>query len=702
MDDTLQRAMAAHQSGDLGTADRLYQDTLKAQPDQYDALRLRGMLLLQRGAPAEARSLLKRATEVLPQNPEAWVNIASLEQMLGEVEPAIAAIQKALALDASLAAAHNTHANILLTAGRADEAEAAYGRALALEPGDASLMLNLAGAQHAAGRLDAAAAACREILLQQPGFAPALVKLGAVLADLGDLPGAEEALAEAVRLAPGQAEWRYSLAQAIEARGAWRDALEHYRAAADAGGGWMPPVSAGAFLARRTGDWSQRDQDLTRYRAGIAAHRPGASPFISLFETDDRRLQRDAARLWTAQLRLSVQQLIRGRGFQHQRQRRSRITIGYLSSGFGSHATAALTAGVFAHHDRARFRTVAYSLTPDDGTPLAARVRDSFDAFHDCAARSPMHIAARIHDDQVDVLVDLNGYTDGGRPEVLALGAAPVQVAWLAYPGTQGGITQYLVADPQLVRAGEQADYDEALILMPGCYQPTDPTREIAATPERAAVGLPDDAVVLACFNNGYKISPEVFADWMAILDAVPDAVLWLLDTSPDASLRASLTAAAIARGMDPSRLVFAGKAPHAEYLARYRLADLVLDTFPYTAHTTASDALFAGCPLLTREGASYASRVAASILGSLGLNELITRDAASYRDRAIALARDPAERASLRERIAASRGGGSVPPAELWDPARYARRWEAALETVHQRWLDDESPLSFSVDPSI
>jgi predicted O-linked N-acetylglucosamine transferase (SPINDLY family) len=690
MDDRLSKALEAHQRGDFATADRLYSEVLASDPAQYDALRLRGVLLLQRGAPEESRALLARATEVRPGDPEAWVNLATLEQMVGNLQAAIDALGKALAADPRLAAAHNNHGNVLLMAGRPEEAEAAYQHALSLEPGDPGLLLNLAGSLHAQGRLADAEAKCRDALARDPNFAPAEAMLGAIHADGGNLEAAEASLRSALQKNPGHAEWRYSLAQVVENEGSWTGALTELRRAAGDRADWFQPSSAAMFLARRIGDWSQHQKDVERYRKALAERRPGASPFIALFETDDRAVQKDAARLWAVQTVQSVKAVAATRDFRHDRTARDKVTVGYLSSGFGSHATAALTAGVFEQHDHSRFRTIAYSLSPNDGTDLAARVRRTFDTFHEVHDWSPGRIADQVYKDQVDILVDLNGYTDGGQPAVMALQAAPIQISWLAYPGTMGGLVHYLVADDRLIREGEDGDYDEAIIRLDGCYQPTDPARVIATTPSRAAMGLPEDAVVFACFNNGYKISPEVFDDWMAILEAVPSSVLWLLDGSPEHSLEENFRKEATARGIDAGRLVFCGKAAHAEYLARYRVADLVLDTFPYTAHTTASDALFAGCPLLTREGDSFASRVAASILSDLGLDELITRDAADFRDKAILLAKDADARAALRERIQSSLDDG----ADLWDPARYARLWETALETVIGRWLEG-SPIA-------
>jgi protein O-GlcNAc transferase len=699
MEEQLKIALAAHQRGDLASADQLYQTLLASDPEQYDALRLRGVLLLQRGAPEESRALLLRATEVRPGDPEAWVNLATLEQMGGNLDAAIAALDKALAADPRLAAAHNNHGNVLLLAGRLDEAEAAYQHALNLEPGDPGLLLNLAGSLHAQGRLADAEKRCRDALERDSSFAPAEAMLGAVLADGGDLTAAAAALRSALQKNPNNAEWRYSLAQVIESQGAWRSALSEYRTATTARTDWLQPASAAQFLARRTGDWTHQAKDVAAYLAAIAERRPGVSPFIALFVSEDRGVQRDAARLWAVQTVQSVKGIASAKSYSHERAVRDKITVGYLSSGFGSHATAALTASVFEQHDHARFHTIAYSLSPDDGTELGARVRRTFDAFHDAHDWSPGRIGDQIHQDRVDILVDLNGYTDGGRPAVLALQAAPIQISWLAYPGTTGGLVHYLVADEHLIREGEDLDYDEAIIRLTGCYQPTDPSRVIASTPTRAAMNLPEDAVVLACFNNSYKISPDVFADWMAILEAVPDSVLWLLDASADGSLAENLTRAASAQGMDPARLVFCGKAAHSEYLARYRQADLVLDTYPYTAHTTASDALFAGCPVLTREGDSFASRVAGSILTDLGLNELITHDATGFRDKAIALAKDADARAALRAKVAATLEDGDV---GLWNPTLYTRLWETALETVLERWQNEEpmTPLDIQISP--
>lgn len=695
MSDRFQTALDAHQRGDLAAAERAYAELLAEDPDHFDALRLLGVLKLQQGDLEAAAERLKRATELRPDAVEGWVNLATLEQSRGDLAAAIAALEKALAADPTSTAAHNNLGNAYLHMGRHPEAQAAYREALAQEPDDLGLKLNLVGALHAAGELAEAEQLCREILAAQLGFAPARAKLAAILADAGDLDGAEAAYQEALQAAPDQPEWLYGLGLVRQARTDWAGATEVLQRAAALRPGWGVAASEAHFHARRCCDWARLAADREAYARAIDQRLPEHSPFISLFESDQREHHRAAARLHAAQLLTRMRAISGEVSFPHMRQARAKLTVGYLSSGLGAHATAALTVGVFEAHDHNAVRSIAYDLGTQDGSELAARVARSFDAVHDVRSMSSVEIAQRIYRDEVDVLVDLNGYTDGGRSEVLALRPAPVQVSWLAYPGTMGGLADYLVVDPRIAPEVEHGDYDEALIVMDGCYQPVDRQRAIAPTPARADLGLPEDAVVLACFNNSYKISPEVYADWMEVLRAVPEAVLWTLDLSPDLSMSANLRREAGARGVDAARIITCPKLPHAEYLARYRVADLVLDTFPYTAHTTASDALFAGCPLLTREGSSFPSRVAASILAALGLDELITGSRDDYRRRAIELASDPAALTALRERVVASAD------APFWDAARYARQWEMALVAVHQRWLAGEGSSTLKVEPT-
>jgi predicted O-linked N-acetylglucosamine transferase (SPINDLY family) len=357
----------------------------------------------------------------------------------------------------------------------------------------------------------------------------------------------------------------------------------------------------------------------------------------------------------------------------------NRLRIGYLSADLHSHATAFLAAGLFEAHDRTRFEIIAYSTGPDDRSTMRARVVRAFDRFVDLRDRHPMQVAEIIRHDGIDILVDLKGHTQDATPIVLARRPAPIQVHYLGYPGTlEGGLVDYLVGDAIVTPEEHRADYAEAIVQLPDSYQINDRNRPIGAAPPREALGLPATGVVFASFNQTYKINPDVFDAWMLILRAVPDSVLWLLAKTDNEPAIGNLRREAQARGVDGSRIVFARHRPNADYLALYRHADLFLDTWPYNAHTTASDALWAGCPLLAVRGTTFAGLVAASLLHAVGLPQLVMASVADYVARAIELAQDDEGRAALRAHLA---GPGRA--SALFDTARTTRALENAYETM-------------------
>jgi len=356
-----------------------------------------------------------------------------------------------------------------------------------------------------------------------------------------------------------------------------------------------------------------------------------------------------------------------------------RLRIGYLSADFHAHATAFLAAGLFEYHDRGRFEVVAYSTGPDDRSAMRERLVRGFDRFVDAAGWPALRLANAIRNDAIDILVDLKGHTAGAPPSVLAMRPAPIQVHYLGYPGTLGGrLADYLIGDAVVTPLAHAADYAETLALLPGSYQVNDRERPIAETPGRHDLGLPRSAVVLCCFNGGYKLNPEVFDAWMRILAEVPEAVLWLLTRRGDERLASNLRRETVRRGIDARRLVFASARPNPEYLALYRAADVFVDTWPYNAHTTASDALWAGCPVVTLRGEAFASRVAASLLTAVGLPELICDDVDRYVATVVRLARDAGDRRRLREHL---EGPGRA--SSLFDTAATTRALEAAYAAM-------------------
>jgi predicted O-linked N-acetylglucosamine transferase (SPINDLY family) len=491
--------------------------------------------------------------------------------------------------------------------------------------------------------------------------------------EMGAPDQARATLEAALARFAGHATLRFQLAELCERRGAWAEAAQAYQdvLGLDARNG--AALSQLLFLRQRMADWRDVPQLRRRFRDGVAAGTPLLSPFVLLGNEASRALQRRCAEAWCSVLApplaaAPARPLSSGR-----------LRVGYLSADFHTHATAFLTAGLFAAHDRTRFEVIGYSTGPDDGSAIRRRVSEGFDRFVDARGWASARLAEAIRADQVDILVDLKGHTEGAAPAVLALRPAPIQVHYLGYPGTiGGGLCDWLVGDAIVTPPAHAADYAEALALLPHSSQVNDRERPIAAPPPREALELPDDAVVLCCFNNLYKLNAEVFDAWARILAAVPAAVVWLLVRDAAHPGIGNLRREAVRRGIDARRLVFATTRPNPQYLALYRHADLFLDTWPYNAHTTASDALWAGCPVLAWRGESFAGRVAASLLHAVGLPELVADSVDDYVARAIALAQDAGERARLRAYL---EGPGHASP--LFDTRATTRALEAAYQQM-------------------
>jgi predicted O-linked N-acetylglucosamine transferase (SPINDLY family) len=374
----------------------------------------------------------------------------------------------------------------------------------------------------------------------------------------------------------------------------------------------------------------------------------------------------------------------------------SRITLGYFSADVREHPVARLIVELFEKHDRSRFSVLGYSYGPDDGSALRRRIVGAFDRFADVRDLSHGQIAQRIADDGVDILIDLTGYTQHARTQVLAMRPAPIQVNYLGYPGTMGAaFIDYILVDDFIAPSSRQPFFSEKLVQLPGSYQANDSRREIAPnTPTRAQCGLPENGFVFCAFHNSYKIGPEMFDAWIRLLKEVPGSVLWLLEDNRFAP--ANLRREAQARGVAAERLVFAPRMPLSEHLARHRLADVYLDAYPVNAHTTTSDALWVGCPVLTRSGDTFISRVAGSLLTTIGLPDLVTTNLADYERQALRLARDADYLADVRARILANRDRCG-----MFDAAHFAVGIEKAYATMWEIHAAGEAPRGFKVSPT-
>ncbi len=585
------------------------------------------------------------------------------------------------------------HFNLGLTLqalGRNAEAADAYGEAARLMPRFAPAPCNQGVLLRALGRLEAAEAALRRAVSLDPTLVPGWLNLGAVVQGQGRGEIAAACYRNALALRPDLAEAHANLGLALKEEGRVADSLPAFERAlalrlSDAGGILAQFVQQMRHLCRWDG-LAERSAELA------ALVRDGATrqvhPWIFLGEGAGPAAELACARHYSEWRTQGIAPLpVRRDGGP-----RDRLRIGYLSADYHEHATAALIAELIERHDRCRVEVIGYSYGPDDGGPMRHRLRAAFDRFVDLSAHSHPAAAARIREDAVDILVDLKGHTQKARPEIAAHRPAPVQAQWLGYPGTMGGsFIDYVIGDPLVTPLDRQPFYAERIAQLPLCYQPNDRRRPIGPPPTRAACGLPERGVVFCCFNAAYKITPALFDLWCRLLSAEPESVLWLLDSHPETA--ANLRREAVRRGVAPDRLVFAPRLPPAEHLARYRLADLFLDTTPVGAHTTASDALWAGLPVLTVPGEGFASRVGASLLRAAGLPELAVGSLADYEATALRLARDPEGRARLKARLAAERHR-----APLFDTDRLARALERAYATMWGIHAAGEPPRAFTV----
>ena len=639
---------------------------LELKPDYAEAHNNLGNALNDQGKLEEAVACYRRALELKPDYVEAYINLGIAFKDLGTPEEAVACYRRALELKPHVAEAHTNLGNALKGLGKLEEAVACYRRALDLKPDVAGIHSSLGNALKAQGKLEEAVACYRRALELEPDVAEVHNNLGVAFTDQGKLDEAVACYRRALDLKPDFAAALASLVHVLQHLCCWEDLT---------------------VLSQRVIEVVDRAAN-----GGIASPVP---PFLffTLPTVTMAEQQLRCARQWVDRQLKAISKhkcnLICNRASALT----PKITIGYLSADFHSHATAWLIAELIEKHDRDRFTVCGYSYGPDDRSPTRQRLVKAFDRFVDVRDASLLESARRIAADEVDILVDLKGYTKNARTEILSLRPAPIQVNYLGYPGTMGAeFIDYILVDDFVVPPPQQPFFDEKLVHLPGCYQVNDSQREISPhTPSRAECGLPEDGFVWCCFNNSYKITPDVFAVWMELLKALPGSVLWLLEWNR--FVPANLYREAKVRGVAAERLVFAPRKPLPEHLARHRLADLFLDTFPVNAHTAASDALWAGCPILTRTGETFAARVAGSLLRTMGLPELVTTSLEDYRAMALRLARNADLLARLRARLEANRKTSS-----LFDAGQFARNLEKAYTTMWEIYASGEQPRAFAV----
>ncbi|MFI5016102.1 MAG: tetratricopeptide repeat protein [Hyphomicrobiales bacterium] len=753
----LRQALRFHQERKFAEAEQLCRSILDSTPDHFEALHLLAFMKSQKGELEEAQRLLASALRANPRSVDAYWNHAHVLSALKRPAEALASLDRGIALSPDNAAAHDNRGKTLIDLRRPEEALASFDRAIALSPDFAGAHNNRGIALRGLGRPEEALASFDRAIALMPDYAGAYNNRGNTLRDLKrpaealesfdraillrpnlaephsnrgyvlrDLKRPEEALASfdcAIALRPDHAEALHGRGVALaelkrrdEALVSFDRALALKPGYADAYVGrgnalfemGRPQEALGSFkravalqpdqpfafgllahAALHCCDWTTAGQVARALEAQIDGGSALVPPFALLGYPVSALTQWKCARKYIRhKIPFRPAPLWQGTRYRHPK-----LRIAYLSGDFLRHATAYLMAGLFELHDRSRFELLGVSFGPDDRSEMRARLVKAFDRFHDARAMDDRAVAKMLREAEIDIAVNLTGYTQHSRPEVFAHRPAPIQANYLGYPGTMGGdFIDYIIADPIVLPFDQQPYYSEKIVHLPECYQVNDAKRAIAPeTPSRQAVGLPATGFVFCCFNNGWKIGQAMFDVWMELLRAVEGSVLWLLRDNDDAVR--NLRNAAQARGVDPARIVFAERAGYQDHLARHRLADLFLDTQPYNAHASGSDALWAGLPLLTVTGSTFPGRVGTSLVRAVGLPELATASLDEYRSLALKLATDPAQMGAVRRKLEHNR---TLCP--LFDTDRCRRHLEAAYAMMWEIRQRGEGPRQLSV----
>ncbi len=658
-------------------------------PDSSAALWNRGVALHALRRLDEALASLDRAIALDPGVAEMLNFRAGVLKDLKRIDLALADWDRAIALKPDFAEAHRFRGSALAALKRCEEAIASYDRALAIRPDFVEALHNRATALSALNRHAEALASCDQALVLRLGHADEWHNRGSTLSAMHRYDEAVASYSRALAEKPDAVGTLQNRGSVLMFLSRFEEASRDFARVLAIDDGHLFARSMLMLSRLHACDWRDHAELVAQIVASAQSGSPGIEPFSFLLFSDSAPAQLQCARGWTAdKCPPSPTPLWRGERYAHDR-----IRVAYLSADFHEHATAYLMAELFEHHDRARFEVTGVSYGPSTNDAMRGRLAGAFERFIDVQGWSDREVAQRLRELEIDIAVDLKGYTYDGRTEILSRRPSPVQVSYLGYPGTLGApYIDYVVADGVVIPEGEERHYAEQVVRLPDSYQVNDRQRRIAGqTPTRGEAGLPEGGVVFCSFNNNYKITPEVFGVWMGLLRQVEGSVLWLLEGNAVAP--GNLRREAQARGIAPERLVFAPRTGLAEHLARHRLADLFLDTLPCNAHTTASDALWAGLPVVTCQGRTFAGRVAGSLLTAVGLPELITRDLGEYEALALRLAREPEALSAVKAKLARNRD--SCP---LFDVERFRRHLEAAYETMWGRAQRGEAPAGFSV----
>jgi len=709
--------VCAHQAR-YQEAIRYYQHALSLSPESVPALSNLGAALSAVGQPHEALFELEKALKLDPKLAALWFNAANIISDLGEYKKALSYYEQAIQLSPSYIQAHNNFGKALFALGDYSKALNCYEKAIALKPDYIEAWSNKGNALGELKRLDEALASYDQALSLSPDYIEAWSNKGVTLQGLkkynealacydqaltlkpdyieawsnkgnalGELKRLNEALAcydQALSLQPDYAEVWSNKASALSMLQRYDEAILCYQKALDLSDSIDWIYGDQIYAQMKACNWSNLQENTEILARKINAGEKIINPFQLLALNDDPLLQRQCAEIYARDQHPANPIL----GPIPKQARKEKICIAYYSADFRNHPTAHLTAQLYELHDKARFEVIAFSFGQNDKSVMRSRLSKAFNQFIDATGMSDKEIAMLSRKLGVDIAIDLGGFTLDNRTDIFAYRAAPIQVNYLVYAGTMGTkYMDYIVADETLIPLASQHFYSEKVAYLPNSYQVNDSTRIITDKKlTRQHLGLPEKGFVFCCFNNNHKIVPASFDMWMRILGALDDSILWLLEDN--AAAAENLKKEALSRGIDGDRLIFAKRTSPAEHLMRHCSADLFLDTLPYNAHTTASDALWMGLPVLTLMGESFAGRVAASLLNAVDLPELITRTPKEYEALAIDLAINPESLEAIRSRL--ERNRLSKP---LFNTPLFTQSLEEVYIQMYERYQADLAP---------
>jgi len=647
-----QTGLDFHRQGKLSSAAKLYEEIILDDKEHFGALHFLGVIYGQNRQFERAVELISKAIKIDQRNAEAYFNLGNVFKELRRFDDALANYDNAISLKRNYTEAYYNRGTVLLELSRFEDALASNDRAISLTPGFAEAYYNRGIAFLKLSRFEEALASNDQGIAIKLDYAEAYNLRGAILSRLHRLDEALVNFNRAIELVPDLADAYSNRGHTFMTLKRFDEAAANYSKAIELNPEIDFLIGSSLFAKMSNCDWSSFFGERENLRQKIEAKQRACAPFASLALFDSSELHRKVAECYGNAMCAVSEHL----GPNSSHTPGDRIRIGYFSPDFREHPVSYLMAEMFELHDREKFEIVAFSFRdqqPEDA--MRHRLRSAFDSFLDVAGKSDEEIVSLSRSLKIDIAVDLAGYTENSRPRIFAIRAAPIQVSYIGYLGTSGTKTMdYLISDRIIIPENSETSYSEKIAWLPS-YQVNDSKRPVGEkTFSREDLGIPDNRFIFCCFNTNYKISPETFNCWMNILKFVDNGVLLLF--SGNKKVEENLRREAQIRDVDPSRLIFAGSLPRDQYIARFRCTDLFLDTLPYNAGTTASDALWAGLPVLTCLGKAFAGRVCASVLVSIGLPDLITRTPEEFEARATELATQPEKLTEIRERLKANR----------------------------------------------